>query len=355
MGIVYAAYDPKLDRRVALKLLRNDAALGVGASARLFREAQAMARLSHPNVVAVHDVGAVGDDVFVAMEYVEGETLAAWLRERKRTSAEVLGAFRMAGAGLAAAHAAGIIHRDFKPDNVLVGNDSIVRVTDFGLARTDVLDLASDAPASTPPATSPALTQRGLVMGTPAYMAPEQAEGGLVDARSDLFSFCVALYQALYGERPFAGRTLGELCSAVRRGSVREPPRGSNVALWVRRVLLRGLADDPAKRYPSMSALLAALARDPIVARRRMSRAALLVAVVAGASALTSWALDSRAPTCTGAERMLEGAWDEVRRDEVQAAFLASGQVLRRGCLARDRARARRLRGALDRHAHRGL
>jgi tetratricopeptide (TPR) repeat protein len=325
MGVVYAAYDPKLDRRIALKLLRSDE-VGADASARLSREAQAMARLSHPNVVAVYDVGTIGANVFVAMEFVQGETLAAWLRERKRGVAEVLAVFRLAGAGLAAAHAAGIIHRDFKPDNVLIGDDGAVRVTDFGIARTDVFEEASGA---TPPATqgsaSPALTEHGHVMGTPAYMAPEQAEAGVVGARSDLFSFCVALYEALYGERPFAGRAIAELRDAALRGAVREPPRGSSVPVWIRRILLSGLAGDPANRPVSMAALLASLARDPVARRRRALWGSAVFAVVGGALTLAAWGLYARAPTCAGAERKLGEIWDPPRREVVHAAFAATG------------------------------
>jgi tetratricopeptide (TPR) repeat protein len=326
MGIVYAAYDPKLDRRIALKLLRSDTPLSAGASARLSREAQAMARLSHPNVVAVYDVGTIGADVFVAMEYVQGKTLAAWLRERKRSPTEILVAFRKAGAGLAAAHAAGIIHRDFKPDNVLIGDDGSVRVTDFGLARTNEPEGAVRIPTPSPASAPPALTQRGHVMGTPAYMAPEQADAGIVDARSDLFSFCVALYEALYGERPFAGHRVSELLEAARGGAVREPPRGTSVPAWIRRILFSGLAADPAHRPPSMAALLALLARDPAARRRRALLTSALFAVVGGATGLSAWALSARSPTCAGAERKLEGVWDEARKREVQAAFLATGR-----------------------------
>jgi tetratricopeptide (TPR) repeat protein len=328
MGVVYAAYDPNLDRRIALKLLLSDTPSGAGASDRLLREAQAMARLAHPNVVTVHDVGTVGEEVFVAMEHVEGKTLASWIRERKRAWPEVLAAFRMAGAGLAAAHAAGIIHRDFKPDNVLVGRDGRIRVTDFGLARTDVTSEGSpDLSASTPtPPPAPRLTLHGHVIGTPAYMAPEQADGVTSDARSDLFSFCVALYEALYGERPFPGYTIRELRNAARSGAVREPPRGSKVPPWIRQVLLRGLANDPAERFPSMTALLAALGRDPARRRRRWAWAGVLLVAAAGAAALTAWAMEARALTCSGAERKLAGAWDDERKREVHAAFLATGR-----------------------------
>jgi tetratricopeptide (TPR) repeat protein len=328
MGVVYSAYDPKLDRRVALKLLRGDRPLSVGSSARLAREAQTMARLSHPNVVAVYDVGTVEDQVFVAMQHIKGKTLSAWLRERRRGWSEILAAFRMAGAGLAAAHAAGIIHRDFNPDNVLIGDDGHVRVTDFGLAHilsnnTPEGTLTEPTPTATP---DQLLTTHGHNRGTPAYMAPEQADAAPIDARSDIFSFCVALYEALYGERPFAGGTLGELRDAVRTG-VRDPSRGSNVPLWVRRIIMRGLAHEPAKRFPSMDALLSALRRDPAAARRRLMLGGAILAAVAGAAALAVFAMEARARTCSGAERKLAGAWDEARRNAGHAAFLSAGRA----------------------------
>ncbi|HEY0097284.1 MAG TPA: serine/threonine-protein kinase, partial [Archangium sp.] len=216
MGMVYAAYDSVLDRKVALKLLPpGDADAGPEATsgsgrARLLREAQAMARLSHPNVVAVYDVHQHEAQVFMAMELVDGQTLLQWEREQPRGWRELLTAFLAAGRGLAAAHAAGLVHRDFKPTNVLVGKDGRVRVTDFGLARPHnaPAELGADTPA---PDTGPVkghsllelnLTQRGAVRGTPAYMAPEQFRGATADVRSDQFSFAVSLWEALHGERP---------------------------------------------------------------------------------------------------------------------------------------------------------
>src|SRR5262249_10755432 len=198
-----------------------------------------MARLAHPNVVAVYDVGEVGDDLFVAMEYVKGGTLRQWLAASSRSWREVLDAFARAGKGLAAAHAAGIVHRDFKPDNVLAAEDGSVRVADFGLARSERLPekpLLERGPGAEEPTEA---SGAGLVAGTPAYMAPEVIEGRPADARSDLFSFGVALYEALHGERPFAGSTMRELHQAITRGEVREAPRGTSVPSWVRRVLLQ--------------------------------------------------------------------------------------------------------------------
>jgi len=272
MGVVFAAYDARLDRKVALKLLRRgrwSAADRSDGEARLLREAQALGRVSHPNIVVVHDVGTVGDDVFMAMEFVDGQNLRRWLTGAPRPApAAIIQAFTAAGRGLAAAHAAGIIHRDFKPDNVLIGADGRVRVTDFGLARQLQADhdLAPDPqhPAPTDPAAAD-LTRTGTLVGTPLYMAPEQFAGARVDARSDQFSFCVALHLALFGQHPFAGDTLDELSAAVREGRRRAPLAGPRPQLppRVQRALARGLATDPAQRFPNMDALCDALAGRP--------------------------------------------------------------------------------------------
>jgi hypothetical protein len=260
MGTVYAAHDPDLDRRVALKLLRAD----VGSDplrARLSREAKAMARLSHPNVMTVHDVGAHGSRFFVAMELVAGGTLRGWLAERPRSWREVVGIFTEAGRGLASAHSAGLVHRDFKPDNVLVGSDGRVRVTDFGLARAlrsegepDHGRIGSRGPGVD--ALGASITRTGALIGTPAYMAPEQLRGETADARSDLFSFCVALYEALFGERPFDGPNIPALRRATEAGEVRSVPAGSEVPSAVRDVVLTGLRPNPADRPDSMARLL---------------------------------------------------------------------------------------------------
>jgi hypothetical protein len=312
MGTVYAAHDPDLDRTLALKVLRP--ALGRGPKAaelkvRLAREARALARISHPNVITVYDTGAIGDQLFVAMELVAGGTLRSWLREAPRSWRDVLDAYLAAGRGLAAAHAAGIIHRDFKPDNVLVGVDGRVRVTDFGLSRTGWDDAApnqrAEDTAESVPFSAPrggdgsrkgcgsSLTATGALVGTPVYMAPEQLAGGAASARSDLFSFCVALYEGLYDERPFSGSTLEALRQSARE-PVPPPPARARVPPWVRRVLLRGLHADPDARYPSMTALLHALSREP--ARGRTWRV-ILGAALAGvfcATALLAFAFASR-------------------------------------------------------------
>ena len=262
MGVVYAAYDDKLERKVALKLIRGVAMRRPEARARTLREARALARLSHPNVVHVYQVGEVDDEIYVAMEFLTGPTLRAWLGARPRTWREVLAVFRQAGEGLAAAHRQGVIHRDFKPANVIVGDDGRVRVLDFGLAHFFGLDgeeVELKALPSAAEVTDVLLTQTGAVLGTPAYMAAEQFAGGRGDAKTDQFSFCTALYEALYGQRPFAGDKLDVLVSAVQGGRVQPVKTRHEVPAWLHRVVARGLQPDPAARWPGMDALLAAL------------------------------------------------------------------------------------------------
>jgi serine/threonine protein kinase len=266
MGAVYAAKDPDLKRKVAVKLLRAEGLSGparLQMRARLLREAQAMARLSHPEVITVYDVGSFGDHLFIAMEFVDGGTLRQWRSAQHRSCAEILAVYERAGSGLAAAHEAGLIHRDFKPDNVLVGGDGRVRVLDFGLARSiargDSVEETLPVEATDERGTSVLLTRAGTLLGTPAYMAPEQLRGNAADARSDIFGFCVSLYEALYGNRPFAGSTVRELLTAVESGVVRATPKAPRVPAWVRTLLLRGLRAAPETRLSSMRELLVAL------------------------------------------------------------------------------------------------
>jgi len=283
MGIVYAASDPELDRVVAVKLLRSELVDELRRPAmeeRLHREARAMAKLSHPNVVAVYDVGTHDGRVFIAMEYVEGEALAKWL-ESPRTLASILDAFRAAGSGLAAAHAQGVVHRDFKPGNVLVGDDGRVRVTDFGIAKLE--------PGPRSPTARPlAMTATNAAMGTPQYMAPEQYLGEPVDARADQFSFCVALYAAIYGVRPFAGTTIDELAAAVIAGRIASPTRTARVPARIHAALVRGLAATPADRFPTLDALLAELVLPPARRTRLVAIVASAVAIGAGAIAIAA-------------------------------------------------------------------
>jgi WD40 repeat protein len=287
MGIVYMAYDEQLDRRVAVKLLRSSTSPEAGL--RFEREAQAMARLSHPNVVAVHEVGTHEGETFVAMEFVDGQDLRAWMSAEPRPWSAIVAAFRQAGEGLVAAHEAGVIHRDFKPDNVLGGNDGRVRVGDFGLAHGfgQALELPDSVPEDSQRRLEIELTRTGALMGTPAYMPPEQYAGRRTDARGDQFSFCVALWEALYGQRPFVGRTLLELSTVISLGRIEPPPADSEVPGWLRVILLRGLACDAQDRWPSMRALLDAIGDDPRVRQRRIvTRVALGFGVVALVGAL---------------------------------------------------------------------
>jgi len=284
MGIVYRAEDRELARHVAVKVLhRPDAAL----TERLVREARAMAQVNHPNVVGVYDVGVTGGTTYIAMELVSGTSLRGW-QQAGRTLPETIEAYVAAGRGLAAAHAAGIVHRDFKPDNVLVGDDGRVRVTDFGLAA------ARPGDARAQPTADLELTRTGTVLGTPAYMAPEQFTGGNVDARTDQFSFCVALYEALYGQRPFDGASFETLGDNVCEGRVRPAPAGSAVSRELRAIVLRGLAVRPGDRHPTMAHLLDELARDRARPWRRTAFAAAALAVVLGIGLAADWAVRDR-------------------------------------------------------------
>ncbi len=342
MGVVYKAYDPALDRRIALKLLRIAPRSGETRSrprARLLREAQALAQLAHPNVISVFDVGTIEDDVFVAMELVEGKTLREWVRAAARTQTEILSVLIAAGRGLAAAHAAGMVHRDFKPENVMIGNDGRVRVLDFGLARavdvdtendTDLSDssvsTSEDLMATGEKRLSAPLTRVGMRVGTPSYMAPEQHKAGRVDALSDQFSFCVVLYEALYGAKPFAGPTDRELTRHICEGQVAEPPPGRGVSGALRRVLLRGLSPKRRERFPSMEELLTTLERSAGRSRRRARAAVAFAAALAVFSFGVWYYRDARASVCTGADARLAGVWDSDVKQRIEDAFEASGR-----------------------------
>jgi len=263
MGVVFAAYDPQLDRKVALKLLRSGLQLATkDARKRLQREAQAIAQLSHPNVVGVYDVGTTDDgDLYIAMEFVEGDTLTTWLKRWPRTWREIIDVFLQAARGLVAAHSVGLLHRDFKPDNVLVGGDGRVRVTDFGLARSLIAHLDEESgrgpTPQMPTALNSQLTATGTVLGTPRYMPPEQLTGPDIDARADQFSFCVALHEALYGEHPLPGSTS---VSMLEKGDkALPPPDNTRVPTNINKAVARGLERDRAKRWPTMAQLMAEL------------------------------------------------------------------------------------------------
>jgi serine/threonine protein kinase/tetratricopeptide (TPR) repeat protein len=388
MGVVYKAFDPALDRPIALKVLRVRHSGDIGQT-RLAREARALAKLSHPNVVAVYDVGTHDQALYLAMEYVEGQTLTHWLRAAPHRASEILAAFGAAGEGLAAAHQVGIVHRDFKPDNVLVGHDGRVRVLDFGLARAaddsspssrrlagersgndgadgtggdddsegdgskgdadgnaeprpaSAASARAKAPATTPvtptfdldghgsnsapdPLASP-VTRVGQIVGTPRYMAPEQFAGAPPDPRTDQFSFCVALYAALYRRPPFPASTIEDLRQSTKRGLDAPPPRLPGVPKRVRRALARGLAPEPAARHAAMASLLAELR--PVPPTRRLGVIALgavALTAIAGAVALRSRPAPPK--LCTGAASTMAQTWNPARHESLRAAFVATGK-----------------------------
>ena len=342
MSVVYVAYDPELNRQVALKVMRPGGPEGDAASSdRLLREAQAMAQLSHVNVVHVYDVGVVDQRVYMAMEYVRGETLEEWLESATRSWQDIVRVLVRAGRGLAAAHAAGLVHLDFKPRNVLVGEDREVRVVDFGLARPprsgdsrsgDSVDDAFLEPDVEPRVIKDLMTtsgrlivpitQYGMVMGTPGYMAAEQLAGEGADARSDQFAFAATAWYALYGVRPFAGQTSRELNHAVMIGKVSPPPAGKQVPVRIRKLLERGLKNDPDERHPSLAELLDELEADPARPARRAALGIGALALVAAAGYGFARS-DNTGPTCDGGGELLRGVWDEGRRAEVVGAIRA--------------------------------
>ncbi|MCA9653783.1 MAG: tetratricopeptide repeat protein, partial [Myxococcales bacterium] len=382
MGTVLKAYDEALDRAIALKLLHPGVA--ERHAERLTREAQALAKLSHPNVVHVYEVAEAEGQWFIAMELVHGNTLRRWQKTRRPWS-EHVAAYLQAGEGLAAAHAQGLVHRDFKPDNCIVDDDGRVKVLDFGLVREleppamRASDDSTEARAAAPPderdedegnereddeddpgrdpgldsagrgaaslvGSEPgasegplrgsgrissrdsgrraSLTQTGTVLGTLAYMPLEQLEGHPVDARSDQFSFCVSLYEAVYGERPFPGNNAIALMMSLRRGDLRAAPRGARVPARLRRTLLRGLAQDPDERWPSMEPLLAELRR--LVAPPRRTWPAIVVGGGLLAVAGGLWSSARGEPPCQGSAEQLATVWDDARRDELRSALLAT-------------------------------
>ncbi len=327
MGTVYLARDQTLGRDVALKLHRAGS-----LDDRLQREALAMAKLAHPNVVTVFEIGNIDDRMYVAMEYVRGETLRGWLTSGTRTWRQILELLLLAGAGLAAAHAAGLVHRDFKPENVLVGEDGRPRVSDFGLARV------GSGRDSKPTGTfGDSMTQTGAILGTPAYMAPEQLAGDTVDARCDQFAFCVVAWECLFGKRPFAGATLAALEDAIRSRDIQRPAR-SDVPQRVREVIERGLAVAPGERFADMPALLTALRAAAVPRTKRYLALGLAGAVLAGAGAVTAVSyLGARrhAAACDATAAEVSGLFGPARRFAVDVAFTATGSPAARGSLER--------------------
>ncbi|MCY0988698.1 protein kinase [Nannocystis sp. ILAH1] len=328
MGVVYAAYDDLLDRKVAVKVLLAESVRDMTLSrGRLMREAQAMARLSHPNIVTVHEVGQDNGQVFVAMEFVRGVTLDAWAHEQQRPWREVVDTFVRAGRGLEAAHRAGLIHRDFKPANVMVGEDGGVKVLDFGLARAadDSVLGEPDLPrhiAQGSSALAP-LTRTGVVLGTPAYMSPEAHRGESSTAASDQFSFCVSLYQCLYGQSPFDTTSMATLLADLRRGRIAPPPAGTPVPTRIFRAIRRGLAPTPEGRFPSMTALLAALERDPGTTYRRVAALVATAGVTAFAGFYAASPGEPATQVCPDAQAELAGVWDAARAATVRDALTA--------------------------------
>lgn len=312
MGRVFRAYDPDLGRDVAVKLLHR---LERDTIARLVREARAMAALSHPNVVTAYDIGTQGGDVFVAMELVEGRDLASWIKEADHGWREVVRLFIDAARGLAAAHDAGLVHRDFKPSNAFVGDDGRVRVLDFGLARLGTeavlpsVDDSGEATISQEPLNED-ITSAGAIVGTPLYLAPEVEAGSQATAASDQYAFCLSLYQALYGKFPFSWKSREELVRKKWLGQVDPPPKGRAVPRRLLALCRRGMQSNPEMRWPSMHAAERAL--EQLVERdRRPVVAAGFVAISAVSG--SAWVLGDVEP-CEGAERDGSAVWsDEVR------------------------------------------
>ena len=378
MGAVHAAFDPDLERRIAVKVLRT--ARGGDAEKRLLREARAMARLVHPNVVTVHEVGSAHGRDYIAMELVEGHTLAEWLRSERRSEEAIVEAFAGAGRGLAAAHAAGIVHRDFKPHNVLRSGDGRIVVTDFGLAREaeDAPDplavtgpiaaaavgvdelaragtLGGDSAASSRSTPLAGLTVTGSLLGTPAYMAPEQWRGGAVTPATDQFGFCVALWEALAGERPFRGPSVEALRDEILRGP--GALDASKIPRRMRRILRRGLDPSPSRRWPSMNALIAAMTRSrrrPVLALALAVAAVLLAAVVfhaIGRSSAPAPAFD----ICPAPALDPDAVWSDAKRQPLAARRPAEARMIDADFAAWRAARERACHGdaaaQLPRHA----
>jgi serine/threonine protein kinase len=277
-GVVYRAFDPELERTVALKLLRTDTS--TENRERRLREARTMAQVSDPNVVTVFDAGLAAGSVYIVMEYVQGSTLEQWLDRETRTLGEVVEAFIAAGRGLAALHARSLIHRDFKPENVMVGSDGRIQVTDFGLARAVTSVETATVPGEAPAGHQMTLTQ-GL-FGTPAYMAPELFAGKPADARSDQFSFAVALLSAATGHHPFGADeriSVGELVLRMHKDRRELARKAGALPARLRDALLRALRVEASERFPSMAALLSELERAPLPGARLSSRRALWAAI----------------------------------------------------------------------------
>jgi len=338
MGVVHAAYDPELDRKVALKLLLPQRAGGLddAGRTRLLREAQALARLAHPNVVAVYDAGMHDARVWIAMEFVAGQTLGAWAKEKPRAWPEILLVLTDVARGVAAAHAAGLVHRDLKPDNVMIDGKGRVRVMDFGLAHGRVpvedqeLGSTLQFDVESQPETAALalrLTQAGALNGTPAYMAPEQWQGQEASAASDQFGWSVMAWELLFGERPFTGDTLDELAAKVVSGQRQPPPRGRRVPRWLWRMVERGLVPQPSLRWPTMAALLTVLERGRTRARVKTAALVLIgIAVIgAGAEGYRRWAEAQQVAACEAEGASIAEVWNDDAQAKLRDGLLATG------------------------------
>nr|WP_276600052.1 serine/threonine-protein kinase [Nannocystis sp. ILAH1] len=327
MGRVYAAYDPDLGRKVALKLL-HDVAPNDQRQTRLLREAQVMARLSHPNICPVYDVGGFHGRVFFAMEFIDGVTLRAWLRARTYGWRELLAVFLAIGRGIAAAHAEGLVHSDLKPENIMLGAEDRPRVMDFGIARADGAP-RTEAPRPSLSGLALAAESGGTrtVKGTPQYMSPEQWHEDSVDARSDQFSFCIVLWEALSGERPFADGYVSAQVSAQQGLRPRAPTQPARAPSWLYAILVRGLSARAADRFPTMDALLAALASGQ--SRRRRSFMAVgvsaLALVLGSAAGVRSWEHTKHVAACEDAgASIFADVWNDAARARLKTSFIAS-------------------------------
>ncbi|MBL4687491.1 MAG: protein kinase [Nannocystaceae bacterium] len=333
MGVVYLAHHIQLGRQVAVKLTSRGA--NPRAMARLLREAQAMASITHDNVVTVYDVGTLGEQVYIAMEYVDGGTASSWLSEEPRSWRTVVDLYLKAGRGLAAAHGVGLVHRDFKPDNVLVGRDGRVRVADFGLVRLASLDgdaseelsltvpdqkTSPQRPQDSAPGVGTRLTATGALAGTPAYMAPEQFDGVAVDDRSDQFSFCVSLFEALFDSRPYATSGTGQFSDNLFCRKILEPTVNRRVPVRVRRALARGLSRKPRDRFAGMDKLLEALEHATTRRRRAVLGTATLV-LLGGAS---MWASTRSAVQTCEDSATLRDVWNDRSRERLRREVLDS-------------------------------
>jgi tetratricopeptide (TPR) repeat protein/predicted Ser/Thr protein kinase len=329
MGVVYAAYDPELHRKAALKVLHPRRQWDHRAHERLIAEARALAKLDHPNVVKVHDVITQDDQVVIVMEWIEGSTLAVWERERARSWRDVVGVYSQAGQGLAAAHGVGVVHRDFKPSNAIIGADGRVRVLDFGLARLAEPGAVSasqhgeepEPSSSSEDVEATSLTATGDVVGTLAYAAPEQITGDTATPGSDQFSFGISLHRALEGVAPFVGGDPEALVKSIRSGRIATAAEARALPKWLRAIVSRTLAAEPQARFPSMAELLAELARPRGWRRWRTPL------VVSGCAAIAALALVTRPGASDPLADCDRGAaeagtvWDMVGHARVGAAL----------------------------------